>query len=190
MPIGHKIYSSELKDLVAALEEAFEVGGGDAVSEALETRRPRRSALLPHESFSRERYERRPLYRDSEFELLLLCWEKGQATSIHDHDGQSGWFTVLEGALAVQEFERRGGPGDLREITSGRPLPEGSISLELSRSFDLNEGDTLCETAGPETVHRVGAPRGRTVSLHVYSKPLDALVVFDPERGTCRRVTL
>ena len=25
---------------------------------------------------------------------------------VHDHDGQAGWFTVLEGALGVQEYDR------------------------------------------------------------------------------------
>ena len=45
-------------------------------------------SLEAFESWSTNSYTRNCLARCEEFELLLLCWEKGQSTPIHDHDGE------------------------------------------------------------------------------------------------------
>ena len=31
------------------------------------------------------------------FELILLCWEQGQITPIHDHGGEECWVKVING---------------------------------------------------------------------------------------------
>lgn len=159
-----------------------------AVTTALRGWPPSAAALRPWARFDPSRYRRQRLYRDDDFELLLLCWERGQATPIHDHDGQTGWFTVVAGALAVQNFERRGGPADLSRVTFEAPLGPGGLTLHKGSLSRLERGATVCEAAAPETIHRVGSAGGRALSLHVYARPLDAFLVFDERDGACRRV--
>lgn len=179
---------------LAGLREAIgawkrDTRAGEEVSQALSQWAASWESLRPRIRFAPERYQRQRIYRDSDFEALLLCWEEAQATPIHDHGAQSGWFAVLEGSLIIEEFERRGRPPDLRSVAFGEGLPPGSLRLQRRRRLHVPAGLTVCEAAAPETIHRVSSDGGRAVSLHVYSKPLDSFLVFD-EAGACRRLRL
>lgn len=166
------------------------LGSTEQVGEALADWRGATGAVSCHVRFDPERYQRHRLFRDDDVEVLLLCWEWGQATPIHDHDGQMGWFTVLQGGLVVHEFDRRGGPDDLASLGPGAALGPGSVSLSSRQVYSVCAGSTVCEAAAPETIHRVGSSNRRAVSLHVYARPLDSLLVFDDSAGSCRRVEL
>src|SRR5215203_2106434 len=34
------------------------------------------------------------IYKDDRFEMLAVCWEKGQVSRIHNHSEQRCWMTV------------------------------------------------------------------------------------------------
>jgi cysteine dioxygenase len=178
-----------LDDFVLRIREACEpVVDAHRLEALLADWRPTLESLRRWVGFDPVRYSRRQLYRDASFELLLLCWERGQATPVHDHDGQAGWITVLEGELVLQEYERYAGPLDLRDLASAEATPPGTVPLLPARRLTLGAGSSVAEAAAPETIHRVGAPGGRALSLHLYVGPLDSFLVFDPEHGTARRV--
>jgi cysteine dioxygenase len=162
----------------------------EAVEAVLETWRPSLASLEPWVSFRPDRYVRQRLHRSAAFELLLLCWDRGQATPIHDHDGQAGWFAVLEGSLGVQEYDRRGGPADLRDLRANEETAPGSLALTPSSRFVVRAGGSVAEAEAPETIHRVGPEAGRALSLHLYAGPLNSFLVFDEARATARRVTV
>jgi hypothetical protein len=56
--------------------------------------------------------------------------------------------------------------------------------------YVVEAGRSVAEAEGPETIHRVGPVGGRALSLHLYAGPLDSFLVFDPERGTARRLSV
>jgi len=161
-----------------------------AIGAVLEAFRPSLSSLAPWVAFDAARYTRTRLHRSGAFELLLLCWERGQATPVHDHDGQAGWFTVLEGALGVQEYDREGGPSDLRALAAREETAPGGLRLHEGRRYVVEAGRSVAEAEGPETIHRVGPVGGRALSLHLYAGPLDSFLVFDEARGTARRLSV
>ena len=177
-----------LPSFVERLRAACDAVSPEVVDDVLARFRPSAAALAPHVRFHPDRYARVRLHRSHAFELLLLAWEPGQATPVHDHDGQAGWFTVLEGRLSVQEFERDGGPADLRDLAV--EMEPGQIRLRPARRYLVDAGRSVAEAGAPETIHRVGATGGRAVSLHLYAGPLDSIVVFDQERDTARRLSL
>lgn len=178
-----------LGDFVSRIREAGDPQANpELVEELLATWRPSLDSLRPWIAFDPARYARQRLYRDETFELLLLCWDRGQATPVHDHDGQAGWITVLEGSLSIQEYERYGGPADLGDLTSDEPTPPDTVPLVPVRRSTVAAGSSVAEAAAPETIHRVGACGGRALSLHLYAGPLRTFLVFDPERGTARRI--
>ena len=135
----------------------------------------RRTPLdLPHDE---SRYTRTCVYRCEDFEVLLLRWPPGSVSQIHDHGGQRCWFTVLEGALRVDDYARldRGTIPDVAVIYYQRSqiYSAGGVDARKGR-FDL---------------HRVAnAGTADAVSLHVYARPLDAFLVYDPVRARCRSV--
>ena len=60
-----------------------------------------RSIKIPSNSFndfcswSSETYTRNCIVQNEKFELILLCWEQGQSTPIHDHGGEECWVKVI-----------------------------------------------------------------------------------------------
>ncbi len=178
-----------LADFVSRIREAGDPQANpERVEELLASWRPSLDSLRPFVAFDPLRYSRQRLYRDATFEMLLLCWDRGQATPVHDHDGQHGWITVLEGSLTIEEYERYGGPADLGNLTSEEPTPPDTVPLVPARRLTVAAGSSVAEASAPETIHSVGAIGGRALSLHLYAGPLDSFLVFDPERGAARRV--
>src|SRR5450759_1044790 len=64
----------------------------------------RAEALVPYTFWSEKQYTRNLLYRDDNFEMLVLCWLPGQKTPIHTHNGQLGWMAVIQGEVAVHHY--------------------------------------------------------------------------------------
>lgn len=122
-------------------------------------------------------YTRTCVHRDDRFEVLLLNWDAGAVSAVHDHGGQHCWMMVLEGQLLVDDYARldRGDePGVARVAPRGsRVMPPGDLDLR-SRPFDL---------------HRVSAlPNVPTLSLHVYAGPLTEFLVYDEDAQRCELV--
>src|SRR5690349_8054593 len=53
----------------------------------------------PHIAFDPNGYFRKRLFRDRDWEMLMLCWLPGQKTVIHDHGGSWGATAVLSGVI-------------------------------------------------------------------------------------------
>ncbi|MCB0795423.1 MAG: cysteine dioxygenase family protein [Flavobacteriales bacterium] len=124
-------------------------------------------ALLRRAQWNSRRYTRTCLHRTESFELLLICYEEGQATSIHDYYGEKAWIRPLIGRLLEERFEKGSDPG-----------------LELVRSSILLPGMTS-HVGSENSIHRFSnAERGRTVSLNLYARPLRRWRVYDQGGGS------
>ncbi|HEY7114175.1 MAG TPA: cysteine dioxygenase family protein [Thermoanaerobaculia bacterium] len=114
--------------------------------------------------FSPHQYMRHPILLWEDWEVMLIAWQSGQVTPIHDHRGVMGGMAVLSGALAEERFTT---PGDIPKPTlaDDRVRPEG----------DLSE-------IGPTVLHRLYPTTPKSVSLHIYRPPLRTMGIWD-ERG-------
>lgn len=129
---------------------------------------------IPREEFERyycwseERYTRNVLARDEHFEVLLICWEKGQQSPIHDFNAQEAWVHPIEGILREERFR-----------TTATGLEKVSDTL-----LHKNEYSYMDEIG----IHRYSnANNARTVSLNIYRKPVTEWNVYfsenQPERS-------
>lgn len=120
--------------------------------------------------FERGQYTRNLVARTPWFELLLLCWDVGQSSPIHNHAGQNCWMGVLQGEMEELQFLP---PGNGR---SGALLPGPTKSLPIGKVAFINDEIAL---------HLV-RPRGNVTgcSLHCYAKPIETCNVYDEETGT------
>lgn len=174
-----------LTRLQATAADGLDKGG---VARVLAAYRPTLESLLPWITFRPDRYSRQRLFRSPAYEVILMCWNRGQKTPIHDHAGQSGWISVIAGSLHVQEYARKSGPASLNDVA---PDPQGGVvplPLEPTASVVVPAGATIAEAKAPESIHRVGPVNGRALSVHVYAGPVDTFLVFDEAQGTARRV--
>ena len=51
--------------------------------------------LEKYSHFSINTYTRNMIYKDSNFEVLLICWSPGQMAPTHGHEGEKCWFKVI-----------------------------------------------------------------------------------------------
>ncbi|GAA0519352.1 hypothetical protein Ade02nite_80430 [Paractinoplanes deccanensis] len=88
------------------------------------------------------------LYRDSDIDVWVLCWNTEDDTGWHDHDISSGAVAVTRGAVH-EANPRMGGEPVTRVVPAGR-------------SFAF----------GPDHIHRMSGAVDGSVSIHAYSPPL------------------
>ncbi len=138
-------------------------------------------SLAPYLNWDRQHYTRNLIDRTPLYELMAICWEAGQASSVHNHRDQNCWMAVPVGRLQVENFHLV--HQDLQARRS-RLAPLNTIEMNLEHPCAVDPADP---------VHRVVNPREfsqRAVSLHIYSRPFDSCVVYSPELGTCGEIKL
>ena len=125
---------------------------------------------IPREEFERyyswddDRYTRNVLARNEEFEVLLICWEKGQSSPIHDFNSQEAWIHPIQGWIKEERYKINTDDVRLEKVSS--------VLLGTDEYSYMNQVN----------IHRYSnANDGRSVSLNVYSKPVTEWKVYDVE---------
>jgi cysteine dioxygenase len=137
--------------------------------------------LAPYIHWDCQHYTRNLIDKTEFYELIAICWDIGQVSSVHNHRDQNCWMAVPVGRLQVQNFH-----------LVSQDVDAGKCKLEKSDILEMSPGHP-CAVDPLDPVHRVCNPREfneRAVSLHVYSRPFDTCVVYSPEQGTCGIINL
>jgi cysteine dioxygenase len=138
-------------------------------------------SLAPYLRFEPTHYTRHLVDRCERYELIAICWEVGQGSSIHNHWGQRCWMAAPIGRLAVQNYR----------VVRGDEA-SGSCEIEETDRLDM-DASSPAYVRPEEPIHSVLNLRefaGRALSLHVYSLPYDRCVVYSKEEKSCREVPL
>ena len=97
--------------------------------------------------YSKLHYNRVVVFRNAEFEVLLLCWKPQQASGFHKHSSNGCIMKVLEGTISEE-----------------RKHPRGKMEI-----FKHSCGTTIY-MANALGTHRVfNETDSKVVSLHIYS---------------------
>ena len=139
------------------------------------------ATLQPYLTWNGQHYTRNLIDKTALYELIAICWEVGQSSSVHNHRDQNCWMAAPVGRLIVENFH-----------VAFQDVEAGECRLEASNRVELT-AENPCAVDPREPVHRVvNPPEGnqRAVTLHVYSRPFDTCVVYSPEQGTCGEIRL
>ena len=165
-----------LSELVTRLDRSVEAGSPKAITAAvkadLEDLLGNRKLTLP-ESYTTPRpdcYARRLLHRDphGRYSAIVMTWGPGQGTAVHDHGGLWCVEGVVDGEIAVTQYDVQ-------------PAPDGFYRVTPIGSLLAGTGSAGCLI--PPTDHHVLAnarPAQASVTLHVYGGDLDDCKVFLP----------
>ncbi len=126
-------------------------------------------------------YTRNLIYKDTRFEMMAICWERGQVSRVHNHSGQRCWMTVPIGKLRGQNFA-------VAEIDESR----GYCMLVETDTFDLSNC-LAAKVELEEPVHQIlnlAEFDKRAVSIHIYSKPYDRCLSYCRDTDTFKEVQL
>ena len=126
-----------------------------------------KSIDIPYDEFERHftwndgHYTRNSIVKNGEYELLVICWEQGQDSPIHDYDSEEAWIHIIRGKIKEEKYK----------------LNKQGL-LERVSTVTLGPQD-FSFISGKVGLHRyVNTNEGRTVSLHLYVKPLFAIFNF------------
>jgi cysteine dioxygenase len=137
--------------------------------------------ISPYFFWSQNFYTRNLIYKDERFELMAVCWEKGQNSRIHNHADQQCWMSVPVGKLRGQNFRAL-------EIDEEKWF----CKLEETDNFDLSDC-LAAKVELDEPIHQIlNLPEfdQRAVSLHIYSKPFDKCLSYCRETNQFSEVPL
>lgn len=163
-----------IDDLVVALRELGDVLQPVRVAATLRGVRIDPRTLEPYHSWSAQRYTRNLVARDAAFELIAICWDAGARSAIHNHADSDCAFVLQHGSITCENYRVSWPDGSAK----------GRCDLRRASTRTLGEGE-IDMRSGHLSVHRVGSPDGRAITLHVYAKPIDSCLQFD-EDGTSR----
>ncbi len=123
-------------------------------------------------------YARRLLHRDpaGRYSVLVMVWDTGQGTPIHDHAGMWCCECVYRGRIEVVSYDRVDeASGDTAEFTEQTRIMAG-----------VGEAGALIP---PFDYHTIENPDGTpAITLHVYGGDMTWCHAFVPEDGHFRRV--
>lgn len=113
-------------------------------------------------SWSDESYTRNCVAENEKYELILLCWEKGQITPIHDHGGEECWVNIVEGEFK-ETIYKEDTQGELVEVTTN-----------YAKAGDCTY---MIDFMGFHSLENLSDKR--SMSLHLYAKPIRNCKVYD-----------
>ena len=169
-------FTSELRKLPSPAFDKV-----DQVHEFLRAHPINAETLAPYLVWDRQHYTRNLIDKTPLYELIAICWEVGQVSSIHNHRDQNCWMAAPMGRLKVQNYR-----------VLWQDEEAGKCKIEPTDVVEINQENPV--SVNPlEPVHRVFNPaelNQRAVSLHVYSRPFDTCVVYSDQQGTCGTIKL
>ena len=138
-------------------------------------------SIEPYCFWSGKFYTRNLVYKDERFELMVICWDRGQESTIHNHADQMCWMTVPVGKLSGQNFRV------VEQIES-----QGYCKLEKTDAFSLS--DCLAATVELEQpIHQIlnlAEYDTPAASIHIYSKPFETCLSYCNETDRFSEVNL
>jgi predicted metal-dependent enzyme (double-stranded beta helix superfamily) len=131
-----------------------------------------------------DKYARRLLYRDpgDRYTAVVMTWGPGQGTVLHDHSGLWCVDCVVDGEIAVTQYD----------LVSGEGEGEGGAYTFAPQTYvTASRGEAGCLIPPFEYHTLANASADRTsLTLHVYGGEMSQCHVFEPSGdGTYRRVT-
>lgn len=122
--------------------------------------------LEPYFRWNTRHYTRTCIQRNDDFELLVICYEPGQRTSIHDFNSQTAWVHPVLGEVVEERFT----------------LEKNGI-LKPNGELHLHPGD-IDRFSNGSAIHRfTNRGPGRAVTLNLYAKPMSQWRVYDERTG-------
>src|SRR5260370_23793 len=100
------------------------------------------ASLATYLTWDRQHYTRNLIDKTDLYELIAICWEVGQCSSVHNHRGQNCWMAAPAGKLLVENFH-----------VGFEDIETGKCRLLASNTLGLTAANP-CAVAPPRPRHR------------------------------------
>lgn len=155
---------NKLQKLTAWLgENKFE---GEAYQSLLNSLDLSRTDFQHLYQFNQQHYTRNVLAATDHYELILICWEGGQMSPVHNHGFSQCFVRCLEGSMVENSYFYK------------------NNEMRFNVTTQVKAGGSICVT-NPNVFHELGnaSDTARAVSLHLYSPKITHHYLFDKRTG-------
>lgn len=157
---GHSDFMNQIstiKELIEQLNNA----NSNQFSEILNRVKIPAANFESYSTWCDEDYTRNCISRTDAYEMILLCWEKGIKTAIHDHGGQDCWVYQVKGKIEEALYK-----------------DVDPLSLKHPKKQQIGEGDItyMNDKMGYHSLENISDSRALT--LHIYNSPIESCQVF------------
>ncbi|MFB1002614.1 MAG: cysteine dioxygenase family protein [Bacteroidia bacterium] len=119
-------------------------------------------------------YTRNCIAHNESFELILLCWQAGQKTANHCHNGQECWVKVISGKFEEEMYV-------LNEDTD-------KLTYTETKHVSQHEVTSVDDHTVFHTLRNTSS--SRAMSLHLYMKPIEQCRYIDEESKELRTAVM
>src|SRR5689334_13457386 len=143
MSVGERVRTVSIDEFVAELRKVPEnsFNETETIRQLMASLPVEANSLEPYLTWNSQHYTRNLIDRTPLYELLAICWEVGQCSSVHNHRDQNCWMAVPIGRLAVQNFR-----------TVFQDIDHGKCKLEPADICEMNP-ERPCAVDPREPVH-------------------------------------
>ncbi|KJE89371.1 cysteine dioxygenase [Capsaspora owczarzaki ATCC 30864] len=120
------------------------------------------------QTFDAVRYTRTRVWGNKNYNLLVLAWDQGQGSAIHDHENSVCFMKILDGALTETRFSWAKSTGN---------EDDQEIRVVGSRTLQRNGVAFITDQIGLHAMNNK-SNSDKCVSLHLYSPPFEECGVF------------
>ena len=152
-----------LEDFIIALSE----GERSSYNQIIHSIKFKANIFEKYTSWSAEHYTRNCIVDSEKFELILICWDAGQATPIHDHGGEECWVKVIQGEFK-ETIYKENEAGALHVVKTAVSRPNEVTYMKGFMGFHAFEN----------------VSNKKSMSLHLYAKPIRKCRIFHTESKT------
>ncbi|XP_029646075.1 cysteine dioxygenase type 1 [Octopus sinensis] len=163
-----------LDDLCKELREVFDSDrvNIEEVKSLMESYKSNPKEWRKFAKFDQHRYTRNLVDEgNGKYNLMILCWNESQGSSIHAHSKSHCFLKVLLGTVKEEQFEW---PSDARE--------EAEMNKKEEAIYGENSVTYINDSIG---LHRMEnhSHSDKAVTLHLYSPPFRSCKTFDERTG-------
>ena len=177
-------HQSKVDELIRRLDEA--VGAPDDAARCQNVKRVLVDVVASGEQFldppyltpAPGKYARRLLHRDPEgrYSALVMVWDHGQGTPLHDHAGMWCVECVYRGKIRVTSYSVHGGDPET-----------GVVQFEKEKVIHAGVGEAGALIPPFEYHVLENAADTPAVTIHVYGGDMTYCHIFEPVDGGWRR---
>jgi cysteine dioxygenase len=157
-----------IEDLIDTLETA----SSDRFAQIIQQISITEDSLKHFATWLDEGYTRNCLMRNNDYEIILLCWDKGAKTAIHGHGGENCWVYQVSGTVEEIRYTNI------------------NDSINESERLALNPGriSFMHDRMGFHAIQNISNDKAMT--LHIYASPIDRCKVYNDEKDCFEMKTM
>src|SRR3989442_8259048 len=126
-----------------------------------------RAEIQPYLHFTEDRYARNLVYKCDDFECLVLCWQPGQRSPIHDHANSICAVYTVDGVLSSDNY-RKTANAHIRADYSEDFKPGSVLSIQTT---EIHQVSNLQDSSSLISLHFYLGPLGNSF-LYSVQQPI------------------